>query len=818
MLLQKEISKSKQKEAMLFQVECFIFVNQEKKTINLQFFNSYLKILEHKSGNQIMGVVVISDMIRIEWLVKEGPDGVNAFDRCEGFRIEKDDIYQRAKAALEKDAASIDPLHLFNSQQQGKETKQGQANGESKKNSTTTTLDEQQKNIEQNDQFRQIIIEIFLKEPILLKKVYNYFAPRVIMKQFHDHYKAVKKLGKGSFASVYLVNHRETGKQLAIKAFLKEKLYQEDKGSEAFFNEINLMKQINHPHLLKLYEVWESMHSFYYVIELANGGSLMDRISLAKRAKKKGLEKEKDSGAFTENEIRQYIKQLTSGLMHLKERKIMHRDIKPDNILLRKVPVYQNLKTPKTQHLSANTIQQPKQYKYEAIIVDFGLGTPQDIKEYLFPKCGTPGYVAPEIINLKGDLTKARYTTQCDMFSIGATFYFMLSLKPLFLGQTTRETIELNKKCEINYNIPELKDCDKHAIDLMKKMLEKDPTLRIDPKSALKHPYFKNLDSNFEEELIVPEDTPTQIESVIKKFQSDTFDMSRINSLINSSLRQQMKQQSQDQSTCISNTSQKSLQMLNTLSNNNNNQMQPPPTNNMQYLSNTSCVSNLNSPNMAAMQESTHSDYESRSQYSNFKHKESINDSELNYVNKNQNVYGYISKQFISQSSFENDMRSPSFAASETSICRQESLTSNFSLKMKAHQNTNKQKDQNNQVRYRAQSVEDSLDPAHQNNLLNPNGAEGRTKSPSKFKIDFERSRASSDQFEHLNQIENQDEISKEAEQQTSNNQNNQQAQQQNQAKRNKAKEAMPQSKEENKLKFKKGTLDEQFYNDPNLL
>lgn len=70
------------------------------------------------------------------------------------------------------------------------------------------------------------------------------------------------------------------------------------------------MKQINHPHLLKLYEVWESMHSFYYVIELANGGSLMDRISLAKRAKKKGAEKEKD-GLFSDSEIKQYMKQLT---------------------------------------------------------------------------------------------------------------------------------------------------------------------------------------------------------------------------------------------------------------------------------------------------------------------------------------------------------------------------------------------------------------------------------------------------------------------------------------------------------------------------
>ena len=93
--------------------------------------------------------------------------------------------------------------------------------------------------------------------------------------------------------------------------------------------------------------MWESTHSFYYVIELANGGSLMDRISLARRAKKKISEKDKD-GQLTETEMKQYLKQLIQGLFHLKERKIMHRDIKPDNILLRKIAIPSTLKTSKS--------------------------------------------------------------------------------------------------------------------------------------------------------------------------------------------------------------------------------------------------------------------------------------------------------------------------------------------------------------------------------------------------------------------------------------------------------------------------------------
>lgn len=94
------------------------------------------------------------------------------------------------------------------------------------------------------------------------------------------------------------------------------------------------MKMINHPYLLKLYEVWESVHSYYYVIELANGGSLTDRINIAKKAKKRSVEKD---GYLTETEIKQFTKQILQGLLHLKERNILHRDIKPDNILLRRV-------------------------------------------------------------------------------------------------------------------------------------------------------------------------------------------------------------------------------------------------------------------------------------------------------------------------------------------------------------------------------------------------------------------------------------------------------------------------------------------------
>lgn len=200
---------------------------------------------------------------------------------------------------------------------------------------------------------------------------------------------------------------------------------------------------------------------------------------------------------LTEEDKRVYIKQLLKALAHMHKTGVMHRDIKPDNILLR-------TKT-----------------KQEALLSDFGLATFQEEKQYLYPKCGTPGYVAPEIINKKGDKEELKtwhYSTICDMFSLGATFFFLLTLRQLFYSPNTKETIELNKACVINYDAHDVKAQDPKAIDLLKKMLEIDPRKRITPEQALKHPYItdsalygKDYDSSDIDELPVSEEDGAQL-------------------------------------------------------------------------------------------------------------------------------------------------------------------------------------------------------------------------------------------------------------------------------------------------------------------
>jgi len=109
------------------------------------------------------------------------------------------------------------------------------------------------------------------------------------------------------------------------------------------------------------------------------------------------------------------MKNLIDGLAHMHSKKIMHRDLKPENILFK------------------------LQDKPEVAIADLGLATKADIKEYMFVRCGTPGFVAPEVVNIK-DL-KSTYDPVCDMYSLGLIFHILLVGRSPFNGKTYNEVL-----------------------------------------------------------------------------------------------------------------------------------------------------------------------------------------------------------------------------------------------------------------------------------------------------------------------------------------------------------------------------------------
>jgi serine/threonine protein kinase len=172
-------------------------------------------------------------------------------------------------------------------------------------------------------------------------------------------------------------------------------------------------------------------------------------------------------------------------LAYMDEKKIMHRDLKPDNMILKE-----------KNKLECCTLK----------LVDFGLATVYDIPEYLFKRCGTPGFVAPEVINAPSN-QNIHYTPKCDVFSAGVIFYILLTEKSPFDGHSFKEILQKNKQCKIDLKHPKLKK-NKVAVDLLARMLDADPERRISAKEALSHKFFTDYDDN-SNRMVVEEDEMT---------------------------------------------------------------------------------------------------------------------------------------------------------------------------------------------------------------------------------------------------------------------------------------------------------------------
>ena len=140
--------------------------------------------------------------------------------------------------------------------------------------------------------------------------------------------------------------------------------------------------------IMNFYEVYESANSLYLVTELLKGGDLISRM--------------KKKQSLTESHVKGLMKNFFENLVFIHSKHVMHRDIKPDNIMFRYKRDGDNFG--------------------EMVLIDFGLASFDYVESYLYRRCGTPGFIAPEIINNKiGEL----YNTKCDIFSAGVIFYIL---------------------------------------------------------------------------------------------------------------------------------------------------------------------------------------------------------------------------------------------------------------------------------------------------------------------------------------------------------------------------------------------------------
>merc|ERR1712070_331451 len=266
-------------------------------------------------------------------------------------------------------------------------------------------------------------------------------------------------LGSGNFAEVRLGTHKETGAKVAIKII--EPKDAED--MEVIEQEINILGSMDHDAIIKLHEVFtkskvkagkSTIKRMYVVMELATGGELFDRIVERKH--------------YSETDARSVVKQMLDSLVYMHSKGIVHRDLKPENILF------------------AN-----KDEDSPIKVADFGLAKlyrPEE-NEIMATMCGTPGYVAPEILQPKNK--KDGYSKEVDMWSTGVIIYILLCGFPPFYEKSQTELFRTIIKAKFSFPSPYWDDISDEAKDLIRKCLTKEPLDRISAIEALDHPWMK---------------------------------------------------------------------------------------------------------------------------------------------------------------------------------------------------------------------------------------------------------------------------------------------------------------------------------------
>ncbi|CAH0482235.1 unnamed protein product [Peronospora belbahrii] len=257
---------------------------------------------------------------------------------------------------------------------------------------------------------------------------------------FHQHYAITRHLGEGSYSTVKQVTHRKKGGFYACKIVDKLSLSEMDRA--ALSHEVRVLSSVNHVNIMRLYEVIEDDTKCYLVTELAEGGDLFDRIV--------------KQGKFPESEAQKVTAALVEALYYCHTHSIIHRDVKPENVLL-----------------SGDDIK----------LCDFGFARQLNHpEEQALDSCGTPGYAAPEILDGRA------YGLEVDVFSLGVVTYIMMCGYPPFpmkLAQlrTHRFNVRYPSKdwAAIHINVK----------TLISKMLHVDPKERPSMSVLRTHPWIQ---------------------------------------------------------------------------------------------------------------------------------------------------------------------------------------------------------------------------------------------------------------------------------------------------------------------------------------
>ena len=373
---------------------------------------------------------------------------------------EKEEFKERRKRKPQfktvKEPAELKNSDLFNLKKEEESNEQTEAKKFVRKGKRSTTLKEKTK-LSQKLLAAEMNLQVKQENLIIQEKVNP-----------SKKYKPTKMLGSGSFGSVYEAKNTIFQNIVAMKVIKKDPNNELDE--QEIRNEIDILKKLSHPNIVKIYEFYISNSHYYIVTEFCKEGELFSYIK----------------NKYSERQLAVLFYQVFSGLWYLHDNKILHRDIKLENIMI-------------SQKEKDN---ETGEELFWAKIIDFGTAKIFEKNKKEKDVVGSSYYIAPEVL-------KQNYNEKCDTWSVGVILYMMLVGRAPFDGKDDEEIICKINSADYNSNEPRLMKHSPEVRDLVSKLLQKDTDKRYSAKEAIAHPWFqkyggRSLYSNFKREEIEP--------------------------------------------------------------------------------------------------------------------------------------------------------------------------------------------------------------------------------------------------------------------------------------------------------------------------
>ena len=267
-------------------------------------------------------------------------------------------------------------------------------------------------------------------------------------------YKVISNIGQGSYGNVYLAYNIYTNEKVAIKKIYKTL---DVITEEEIINEIEILKKLNHPDIVKILEFYKTDQAYYIVSEYCSGGELFTKAETH----------------LSENQIAVIFKQILSGLSYLHSNNIVHRDLKLENILISDVEY---------------VLITGEEY-LDIKIIDFGNAKhyKKNIKDSSI--VGSTYYIAPETFMKKSG-------KESDLWSAGVILYMLIVGCPPFGGESDKQILSNVQKGVYGKNYSRWQNASNEVKDLIEKLLVSDPRKRLSAKEALEHKWFSKCQSN----------------------------------------------------------------------------------------------------------------------------------------------------------------------------------------------------------------------------------------------------------------------------------------------------------------------------------